>query len=328
MSKPPRLDRRMLLAGAAVTAAAAATAQGQKAALPLNGKVILITGASSGFGRLGAVHYARLGARVFASMRNLPRREAQELTALATKDKLAIEVIGIDVTSDAQVDAGMAHVLKAAGGIDVLINNAAISFSGPVEVQDMAATALMFDTNVMGPHRLARAALPAMRAKKSGLIINISSQLGRLIVPAYGHYSATKFALEAMSEQLAYEVASHGIEVSIVQPGGYPTEIWANSSKLSAALKARTPKPLLDAYGPLAASMGDPSAGGVRNTDPMDVPRAIAEIIAMPAGARPLRRAVHPTWRPQEGLNAAAAKAQLAFLGASPFGPMLKAVLE
>lgn len=335
MPNPTRLNRRQLLAstGLAATALAASAACAQTAGTAatsssLSGKSILITGASSGFGRLGAEHYARLGAKVFASMRNMPRPEAEALRALADDEDLDITVIEIDVTSDEQVATGVAAVLAETGGtLDVLINNAGISYAGSVEMQDMRATEHMFQTNVFGPHRMARAVLPAMRKAGAGQIFNISSQLGRLVVPAYGQYSPTKFALEAMSEQLAYEVAAQGIEVTIIQPGGYPTKIWENSEANTDQLLERTPEALQATYGSMIE--GVLTAGAApRNTDPMDIPREIAAIIAMPTGDRPLRKAVHPRFRPQEPINDASAQVQLAMLGESSFGPAVKAVLE
>lgn len=334
MPNTPEISRRHLMMGAGVAAATLAAgsvnarAETSAAAPDLTGKSILITGASSGFGRLGAEHYARLGAKVFATMRNLPRPEADALRALAESDNLDITVIEIDVTSDTQVAAGTAEALAAAGGaIDVLINNAGIAFSGPIEVQDMEATQAIFDVNVFGAQRMCRALLPSMRAAGAGQIFNVTSQLGRLIIPAFGQYSPTKFALEALSEQLAYETVTQGIDVTIIQPGGYPTKIWENQVALSAALKARTPEALLAAYPEMTASMGVAGGGG-GDTDPLDVPRAIAEIIAMPAGTRPLRRAVHPVARPQEPINEISAQQQLAMLATSPAGPLVKAVLN
>ena len=332
MTKTIDIDRRQLMLGAglAATAFAAGTAaaEGEATKPDLTGVSILITGSSSGFGRLGAEHYARLGAKVFATMRNLPRSEADELTTLAAEENLDITVIEIDVTSDEQVASGVAKALSANDGkLDVLINNAGIAFAGPVEVQDMEATHLTFDTNVYGPHRMARAVLPAMREAGGGQIFNVTSQLGRLIIPGFGQYSPTKFALEALSEQLAYETVAQGIEVTIIQPGGYPTKIWDNQVALSTDLKARLPEELLAAYPTMTAIMGGGN-GGNSQTDPMDIPRAIAEIIAMPAGTRPLRRAVHPDARPQEPINEVSAQQQLAMLGSSPYGPMIKAVLE
>lgn len=333
MSDPTKIDRRQMLAlgaGAAALASQAACAQTVAAATDgpdLSGRSILVTGSSSGFGRLGVEYYARQGAKVFATMRNVPRDEADELRDLASSEGLDLSVIEIDVTSDEQVETGVAEALAANDGkLDVLVNNAGISVGGPIEVQDMAATELIFDTNVYGCHRMARAALPSMRANGGGQIFNISSQLGRLIIPGFGMYSATKFALEAMSEQMAYELVPHGVDVTIIQPGGYPTKIWSNNNNNSGPLKDRTSEDLLAAYPALTAGMGQRTGGG--STDPMDVPRAIAEIIAMPKGTRPLRKAVHPVARPQEPLNDAAAQAQIAMLGDSQLGPWIKDVLE
>lgn len=326
-----RVNRRQLLAGSAIALGAVSGPAGfaQTASEGrLAGKTILITGAASGFGRIGAELYAREGARVFATMRNLPRPEAEELEALATRDDLSIEILEIDVISDESVTAGVAQVLERTGGtLDVLINNAGIGLGGPIEVQDTDATRLLFETNVFGPQRMARAVLPAMRAAKSGQVFQISSQLGRTVVPGTGHYSPTKFALEALSEAMAYELVPHGIEVTLIQPGGYPTKIWEKASVRSGELKARTPEELLAAYPELTAGMGQPSAGG-GDTDPADVPKAIAEIVAMPRGTRPLRRPVHPGVKPQEGINAVSRETQLAMLGNSPYAPWVKDVLD
>lgn len=296
----------------------------------LTGTSILITGCSSGFGRLGAEYYARLGAKVFATMRNLPRPEAAELRQLAKDDGLDITVIQIDVTKDAQVAAGVAKANKLAGGsIDVLINNAGISYGGPIEVQDMEATQHIFDTNVFGPQRMARAALPAMRKAGSGYIVNVSSQLGKLVIPGFGMYSPTKFALEAMSEQMAYELVPHGIEVSIVQPGGYPTNIWRNANTLSADLKTRLTEDHLKAYAQMTDGMGGRTgSSGGGDSDPMDIPRATASMIAMKAGSRPLRKPVHPGLKPQIAVNEASKNQQLAWLGLSPYGDAMRAVLD
>jgi len=154
--------RRALMLGTALaaTAFAASSARARETGgrEDLTGQSILITGCSSGFGRLSAEHFGRLGARVFATMRNLPRPEADELAALAAAEGLDITIIEIDVTSDEQVEAGVAAALQASGGkIDVLVNNAGIALSGPIEVQDLEATRLIFDTNVYGPQRMIRA---------------------------------------------------------------------------------------------------------------------------------------------------------------------------
>lgn len=322
------ISRRQLLGAgvaAGALAAAPAAAQTQAAAPDLSGRSMLITGTSSGFGHLGALHYARLGAKVIASMRNLPRPEAEALRRAAGEEDLDLHVVEIDVLSDEQVARGVAEAERiAGGGLDVLVNNAGIGISGPVELQDMEATRLIFDTNVFGYHRMARAVLPRMRARRAGLIFNVSSQLGRVIVPNLGHYSATKFAVEAMSEQMAYELAPRGIEVTIIQPGGYPTRIWESGRRLTETLLARVEEERKAGYPEL---MQNALRGGGGTTDPMDVPRAIAAVVAMPAGTRPLRQAVHPGPKPQEPINRVSAEVQRAMLGQSPYAPWVEDVL-
>lgn len=326
------LDRRTLLAGAAATAALAtqraqATEPVYSPDVSLKGTSVLITGCSSGFGRLTAELLARRGARVFATMRNLPRPEADELIALAKAEDLKLHIIGIDVTELDQVNAGVKEAERINGGpLDVLVNNAGIGITSPVEVQDMTATRLIFDTNVFGPHRMARAVLPGMRKAQRGLIIQISSQLGRVITPWSGHYSATKFALEAMSEQLAYELVPHGIDVSIIEPGGYPTKVWVNRNAYSLALKARSMAVHSAGYPDQVARMGQEDGSG-RSNDPADVARAITALIAQPPGTRPLRLPVSPGNKPQVPINEITARVQTEWLGGSPvMGPLMRAV--
>ena len=328
----PTFDRRTLIAGAAATGALASGASTLKAtSVPsppdLSGKSILITGCSSGFGRLGAEYYARLGAKVFATMRNTPRPEAEELTALAENEGLDIHVVRLDVLLDNEIDDVRTYIDKELGGgqVDVLINNAGIGISSPVEVQDMEATRLIFETNVLAPHNMARMVLPGMRVRGSGQIIQVSSQLGRVIVPYSGHYSATKFALEAMSEQLAYELVPHSIDVSIIEPGGYPTKVWVNRNRYSAELKERLTGVHSSGYPQQVSRMGAEDGSG-RTADPMDVPKAIARLIAMPAGERPLRVPVSGGYIPQTPINEVCAQVQTRWLGQSPFGPLVKAV--
>ncbi|MEL6529013.1 MAG: SDR family oxidoreductase [Pseudomonadota bacterium] len=324
------INRRTLLAGAAATGALAATATiAQDDVIStqpsLAGKSILITGCSTGFGRLAAEHFARLGAKVFATMRRMPRPEAEELMAVAERGNLDISVMRMDVLYQHEIDDVVAHAERLTGGaIDVLVNNAGISFGGPIEIQDMEATKLTFDTNVFGPHRMARAVLPAMRKAKSGLIINVSSQLGRVIAPSYGQYSPSKFALEAMSEGLAYELVPHGIDVTVIEPGGYPTMIWSNANKNSLDLLGRADEKHTSGYPALIEPLGKRTGGG--STDPMDVPRAMAKVIATAPGSRPLRVAVHPRGRPQLPINQLTAKVQVDWLGNSGYGPWIKDV--
>lgn len=342
-----KFDRRQIIAasGALVAAAAAAPLSAESTAQPsLKGKAILVTGTSSGFGNLAALLYARAGAKVFATMRNLPRPQAEELRAVARAEKLDLTVLELDVLSDRSVAKAVADAERLNGGpLDVLVNNAGINISGPVEVQDMAATQLTFDTNVYGLQRTMRAVLPGMRSRKSGLIVNVSSQQGRIIMPGGGLYSASKFAVEAMSEQIAYELAPHGIEVTIIEPGGFPTGIGANRARLSAALAARSDARHSSGYPDMVASMSGngrsmPTGAALQQAmarayggvapDPLDVPRAIAEIAAMPAGSRPLRRPVHPGNKPQLEINRVSAETQRTLLARPPYADWAKAVLD
>lgn len=328
------IDRRALLAGAAATAALVSTQRGRAAEpvyspdVRLKGKSVLITGCSSGFGRLTAELLARQGATVFATMRSLPRPEAEELSDLARRDNLPIYVHEIDVTSDESCRRGVIAAEAINGGpLDVLVNNAGIGITSPLEVQDMEATCLMFETNVFGPHRMARAVLPGMRKKGAGQIIQISSQLGRVITPYSGHYSPTKFALEAMSEQLAYELVPHNIDVSIIEPGGYPTKVWVNRNAYSAALKERAAAAHTEGYPRQVAAMGTEDGSG-RSNDPMDVAKAIAGLIAQAAGTRPLRLPVAPGNKPQVPINEVSARVQVDWLGNSRAGQLVRAVHE
>ncbi|MEH6789927.1 SDR family oxidoreductase [Parasphingorhabdus sp.] len=321
------LNRRQLLAASTATgfalASGPATAAGEE--MPdLSGKAVLITGCSSGFGNLGAVLYAERGAKVFATMRNLPRAEAAALADIARERELDITIVELDVLSDESVSKAVTEAERLSGGaLDVVINNAGIGTGAPVELQDMAMMQRLFDTNVMGYQRVARAALPKMRARKSGLIVNVSSQLGRVMVPGMGLYSSTKFAVESMSEQMAYELVPHGVDVTIVQPGGYPTKIWENGNRYTMAM-------LEGADGERKAAYQALVDGALRNTggstDPKDVPRAIADVIAMAPGKRPLRLPVHPGRKPQTAINQVSAQTQVAMLGGSPFGPWVKDV--
>lgn len=324
-------NRRAVLGGAAALAAAAGSAAADTGAPSLAGQSVLITGCSSGFGRLSALHLARRGATVIATMRNFEggeRPEARDLAEIAAAENLPLHLVEIDVTDDALVASGIAAAEEiAGGGLDVVVNNAGIAFAGPIEVADQAAQQLIFDTNVYGCHRVARAALPKMRAKGAGLIIPVSSQLGRFILPNLGMYCATKFALEAMFEAMAYELAPSGVEVTIVQPGGYPTRIWENGQRYTDDMLARLDAERTDAYEDhIAVARGFFS--GNQTTDPMDVPRAIADLMAMEAGGRPLRRPVHPNSRLSEAANQAMADIQAAVLGNGRFAPWHAAVTD
>lgn len=218
----------------------------------MSSKVMLITGASTGFGRDTVESLARAGHTVFASMRNIEgknRAHAEALRQLATAEDLRITPVELDVTSDVSVDRATAAVLRASGRIDVLINNAAIASGGVSESFTAAQAAALFDVNVIGVHRVTRAALPALRRQKDGLVINISSILGRVTFPFFGIYGASKFAVEALTESYRYELAPLGIEVVLVEPGPYPTPLYSSAQRPADAGRAAE-------YGPVGEIPG------------------------------------------------------------------------
>src|SRR5256714_2030611 len=188
-------------------------------------KTILITGTSSGFGRDTAETLHRAGHTVYASMRGVRGKNRDAAEALR---KLGIKTVELDVSDDASVEAGVKTVLTEAGKIDVLVNNAGIASAGVTEAFTTDQAKAIFDTNVIGLLRVTRAVLPSMRQQHDGLIINIGSILGRVTFPFVGIYGASKFAVEALTDSLHYEVSQLGVEVVAVQPSGYPTNFFTN----------------------------------------------------------------------------------------------------
>ena len=187
---------------------------------------VLITGCSSGFGKLSALNFARKGDTVFASMRNTAK--AGELEQAKQAESLPIEIVQLDVTDDASVEGAVRQVIDAAGGIDVLVNNAGLGIHGPLEETDDDEMKEIFETNFFGAMRVMRAVVPKMREQKSGTIVNVSSLAGRVVAPYGGTYSASKYALEAASEALHYELHPFGIRVLLIEPGGFETEFDGN----------------------------------------------------------------------------------------------------
>lgn len=176
-------------------------------------KVVLITGCSTGIGRDLAQRLAQAGYQVAATARNL-----ESLQGLEVELKLAL-----DVASAESINQAVDSVLQRYGRIDVLVNNAGYAQCGAVEEVSDAQVQQMFDVNVFGALRMIRAVVPHMRQQKSGRIINISSIAGKLVTPVNGTYSATKFALEALSDALRLELAPFGIQVVVVEPGAIKT---------------------------------------------------------------------------------------------------------
>ena len=186
--------------------------------------VTLITGTSSGLGQATALHLARKGHRVFATMRS-PGRDAGPLLEAAKAEGLTLRVSQLDVCDPSSITSAVESVLREAGQIDVLVNNAGRGDLGAIELATNEQITGMFETNVFGPIRMCQAVLPSMRACGSGTIVNVTSVAGLVVGPADGLYSGTKHAFEAISEALALEVLQYGIRVAIIEPGFYATSI-------------------------------------------------------------------------------------------------------
>ena len=216
------------------------------------------------------------------------RAAADEFRRIAEAEKLTIHVIELDVTSDASVDAGVRAALAKAGTLDVVINNAAYGMAGLNETVTPAQFLAELDTNVVGIQRVNRAVLPSMREAKAGLVIHLSSGLGRVLFPFVGVYAATKWAVEALAETYRYELKPTGVESTIVQPGAFPTNFAAGMQTGADQARAAGYGPLehgLAGFGKQLETMF--SAPDAPN--PQEVADAIVKLVEAPAGTRPAR---------------------------------------
>lgn len=180
-------------------------------------KNVLVTGSSTGIGHAIAIDLARAGHRVFATMRN-PQR-APELGARAAAEKLPLTIHRLDVDSDASVAECFASLPGGPGAVDALVNNAGIERHGSTEELPLDDFRAIMETNYFGALRCIHQVIPAMRERRSGCIINVTSVAGKIASSPLGAYSASKHALEAVSEALAQEMRPFGVRVAVVQPG-------------------------------------------------------------------------------------------------------------
>ncbi|MDE0884131.1 MAG: SDR family oxidoreductase [Myxococcota bacterium] len=190
-------------------------------------KRVLVTGSNSGIGRSTAILLAAQGYEVFAGMRNLDK--ATKLLQGAEAANTELKPIVLDVNDDASVQEAVASIEAQSGPVDILINNAGIALNAAVEDVDIEVGKGVFETNFWGLIRCTQAVLPAMRKQGSGHVVNISSVAGRIAAIGQMVYSASKWAVESMSENLAQEVAPFGIRVSIIEPGVTRTAILAKN---------------------------------------------------------------------------------------------------
>jgi len=249
-------------------------------------KTIFVTGASSGFGRLTAETLSKSGHKVFAGFRSAEGARKQIADELKAKN---IEILKVDVTDQASVDTAIVQLLEKSGNkLDVVVNNAGMASAGLSEAFTAEQARDLFEVNVFGVQRVLRATLPVLRAKRAGLVINVGSILGRVTLPFFGLYGASKYAVEAMTDSYRYELSQLGVDVVLVQPSAYPTNMYAAAQK--------------PANGELAKSYGETAEvpGKILKTfmtlfrgenapNPQDVATAIDKIVATPAGSRPER---------------------------------------
>jgi NAD(P)-dependent dehydrogenase (short-subunit alcohol dehydrogenase family) len=251
-------------------------------------KKILITGASSGFGKLTVKTLLGKGHQVAATMRDI---EGKNKNIAAELKNLGAKVIEIEVTNEVSVTKGVNQAIAELGGLDVLINNAGVGTKGMLEFFTTEDFKKIFEVNVFGVQRMNRAIAPYFRKQNKGLIIYTSSLLGRIALPFYGLYQASKWALEAMASNYRVELSGFGIENCIVEPGGYPTAFSENLIAPSDHSQAASYGDFIHA----PEKSGENFENVLKNNpqqDPQRVADAFAELIDKPYGEKPFRTTV------------------------------------
>jgi NAD(P)-dependent dehydrogenase (short-subunit alcohol dehydrogenase family) len=201
-----------------------------------NQKVAVVTDSSSGIGFETSLTLARSGFLTYVTMRNLGKGET--IKSVAAEEGLPLRVAQLDVTEDRSINDAVHSIISDVGKIDVLVNNAGYGLNGAFEDLAMEEIKAQFETNLFGVIRVTQAVLPIMRKQKSGIIVNISSGAGRFGYPGGSAYVSTKFAIEGLSESMAYELEPFGIRVVLVEPGVIKTN-FVNS--IVAAKKSQDP---------------------------------------------------------------------------------------
>ncbi len=249
---------------------------------------ILITGASGGFGQLTTQQLLEQGHQVWAGLRDANGRNREVAAQL---QQLGARIVELDVTDETSVEKAIDLVFASDNPPDTLIHNAGVGVMGLQEAFTAEQLQALFDINVFGVHRLTRAVLPYFRKAGEGHILFVSSLLGRMTVPFYGPYNASKWALEAMAENYRTELSRYDIDVSIVEPGGYPTSFMTNLMQAGDQQRlqslgdyAHQPKAFFEGFEQALAS--NPAQ------DPNDVATAITNLVSADAGTRAFRTVV------------------------------------
>jgi NAD(P)-dependent dehydrogenase (short-subunit alcohol dehydrogenase family) len=246
-------------------------------------KRILVTGASGAVGHATCEMLVARGHRIAGSMRSRGGKNGEVASSL---EDLGVAVIEMDVTDEASVGAGVAAALDALDGLDVVFNNAGVGSYGIQELFSAEEMHRVFDVNVYGVQRVMRAVLPHLRAQESGTIVYTSSLIGRISIPFYATYCASKWALEAIAQSYRAELARFGIDSFVVEPGALPTPF------LEGML---TPVSENDDYAPETAALKPSLTGMIEflksnpEQRPEMVARVVADLIDKPHGERPFR---------------------------------------
>ncbi|MEG8279876.1 SDR family oxidoreductase [Streptomyces sp. AHA2] len=257
-------------------------------------QTVLITGTSSGLGRRTAEVLAEQGHTVVATMRDPEGRNRAAAEALVKEAQGApgrIRVVPMDITSDASVESAVDAAVEQTGHLDAVVNNAGYAVTGIGESVTSDQFLDVLDTNLVGSHRVARAVLPHLRARRSGLLVFVSSGAGRITAPGMGVYSASKFGVEALAQAYRYELRTLGIDVAVVQPGAFPSNlatsqvVGADTSRLGdyAEVLGLTQGFMQG----VAAAFSSPQP-----PDPREVADAVVALLETPAGQRPDRVSV------------------------------------
>ena len=238
-------------------------------------KVVIITGGSAGIGRETALLLARNNFKTYASMRDL--QKSSEIKSIAEKEKLDMHFVQLDVTDDYSIKNAVQNVYDEAGRIDILVNNAGYALSGAFEDLSIEEIKEQYETNVYGLIRTTQAVLPIMRRQRSGVVVNISSGVGRFGYPTGSAYVSTKFAVEGLSESMSYELEPFGIRTVIIEPGVIDTD-FHHASKI--AKKSQDPN---SPYAPLMKAMESNVKKMIANgSTPQYVAEVILEAITSP----------------------------------------------
>ena len=248
-----------------------------------NNKIAVVTGSSSGIGFETSLLLARNGFSTYATMRNLDKSQA--IIDLKEKEKLPLEVLQLDITDELSVKEAIHKIINDQEKIDVLVNNAGYALVGPFEELSIEEFKEQFETNVFGAIRLIQGVLPIMRRQREGTIVNVSSVAGRVGFPLTSAYVSSKFALEGLSESMAYEIEQFGIKVILIEPGVIRTN-FNNNLKIGKMVAIDPKSPYIELTQQRISAF---KPRFERGSPPFEVAKVILEAIRLEKPAQELR---------------------------------------